>query len=309
MSQEFRLPEIPCTRCIITTDVTNLSDLKAGDHISILGRSSRCHTLGWCAYRHHMIVTEIVDRDCASGMIKVIGYENCGIRHCNCRKGQHIQEKQVRINVKVDKCRLITYEDKTLSSDERVNNARSIAAEEPKYNLICYNCEHFCHDVCTGNSESRQIGRLAEIPYLCCMSSLLLYLIGVSLEVDYLFVKNFDLTWFLTTLAIVTFYCVYLKCRRCRRVLLCEQSRNFCHRCRKFKNIETVLGIIILLVFQVTHVELLNAYKRGFLDPVAIVSVLITIFLIQIATPWLVRHVFCYRCFSRYRSENDVVSA
>lgn len=314
MSQEFHLSEIPCTRCIITTDVTNLSDLKAGDHISILGRSSRCNALKWGVYRHHMIVTETIDRDCTSGMIKVIAYENCGIRHCNCRKGEHIQEKEVTIDVEVDKCRLITYEDETWSSDERVSNARRIAAEEPKYNLIFNNCEHFCHEVCTGINESRQIERLKEISCLCFMSLALWVLIFLSLEASCVLVNNFSPYWYLCTLAIIFCY-VCLKCRerspfrRFSRCLNCPQSRHFCHRCRKFKNIETVLGIIILIVFQVTHVELLNSYKSGFLDPVVIVFVLITIFLIQIAIPWLERHVFCYRCFSRYRYENYVAFA
>ena len=73
-----------------------------------------------------------------------------------------IKEETVEIQIKEgDTVELLVYQ-KSPPGEEIVEKAREIMKEEPRFNLLKYNCEHFASDAVTGHARSDQVKKLAS---------------------------------------------------------------------------------------------------------------------------------------------------
>lgn len=263
-----------CPRCVIKTDVTTLSELKPGDHIS---KRSSLIDKGCCSrflrrpYRHHCIVSDIKDKG-RKGKATVIGYETNDERTCDNFKKVELQEKVIDIDLDVDSYYLISYEDPTLSGTTRVEKARALLEEIEKnsYNVATNNCEHFCYEVCTGNPMSQQIinwiSRIFFIVVYCIVVLIFIFFWIYSPDSFMaIFVPNTVLLFFMCIdfsrhmQYSNTEYMTILECRRCVHYDRCELA--FCVSLFLLMQIilalisifldgslQTVLGIIVFFV-------------------------------------------------------------
>lgn len=266
-----------CTRCIKKLTVTDLSQLKAGDHISILGRISRCKK--WSPYMHHAIVSETGTLSGSSGKFKVIGFQDCehelcpyllkNCGNCRCRKGLRVQEEEIDVNLDLSPVKIILYKgtDRTKESYyERVETAKNLLKSNPEYNVYVFNCEHFCHVVCAGVPDSRQIKHLFSVSTFVCITVFqwlcffLLFVLlpiaselgmGYELGVGAVFMLMF---WAYKT---ISYGCLVMLCLKRSSFRSVNKEVNLvnyrCTTCMVYTIIEMIISGIILLFYPLVN--------------------------------------------------------
>lgn len=273
-----------CTQCVQIERITDVSQLRVGDHISAHGQFShcKCRKFCWCVYKHHMIVSGIEEE---LKVISVIGFEECNTEQemLNCRKGLRLLEKQIDIDLVENHCNRILYRGVTDDMVRmRVDTARQYLQDgnQVPYNLLCYNCEHFCYDVCAKQSVSGQID---------CYKTLFWHILNV---IDFFcalfaftFLKNRASTTILTFLYCVTVLVPFTVYKFLKKIKI------KCKHCKGHVIKELLLGGFVLLSSGILCEKITHYYSN---DPVEIIvwcSIFscVTVIIVTVVVPWITK--------------------
>lgn len=313
MPTDSEVPKLPCVKCIAERKVENISDLKPGDHIIMAGKNSRCNCFGrlFSTYQHHSIVAEIISEssDRKSGEIRIIGFEDCDHQcACNCKSGVKLREKKKKIHVNFDKVRKIIYNDKTQTATDRLNYARKLNKNKWKnrYNMIFFNCEHFCHTVCAGRKRSRQVERLFR--WTCILPRMVLTSFSIFIRiVEVLFLSTETLISSKTVdtlsislvviLAYILFYilrCSGIRIRPNFPYLHKLDAAEVCNKCRKLDIIMSVYKTIVIISFQIFQKKIndnITTIDKTYELAVPIVVSAVCLTVCELSVPWISQKV------------------
>lgn len=244
------------------TDVDKMKTiLTKGDHISMRGRL-KC--LGKF-YRHHAIVLNIDGED-----IRVIEFDyaqcDCSIRRCWCKPDKFKIEENTYPLQNLRDVRKLKYHfpDKTSLSDPEkiIEEAKSIKRKDPKYNVLKYNCEHFCHLACTGVKSSEQAQQCASAGPIIVKWLLRICFLG-ALTADDILWKESKCRIFIPLLVIIINSLLYviveynLKHKFCVCSCFCIFHKKFCDQCRSDRKTKAKVGFVLLIVCQVSGLGLI----------------------------------------------------
>lgn len=249
--------------------IKNVEELHIGDHISFNRR--RCFL--WCGplYKHHAIVLNITDseRNTANKDVELIEFDaqqcNCSSGRCNCssskltiiEKKYTCQDQTEWYNGKLQK--LIYHFSGNVSLPDAemiIQNARSIEHDNPSYSLFKYNCEHFCHEACTGVKYSEQTQRVSSCLTFLVKGLVRLCFLG-SLLLDDILWKETTCRITVPALIIAVNCILYVILNYNFKHIFVDFSvsrkfiyKKFCSQCKCNRKIETGLGFILLPIGQ-----------------------------------------------------------
>lgn len=256
--------------CHVTEEkINNVEQLRRGDHISI----DRTRRILFCGplYKHHAIVLNVTDNEENPNRkdVKLIEFDaqqcNCSSSKCSCclnrltiiEKNYTPQEQSERFNGKLQRLNYHFSENVSLPDAETIiQNASSIAQTNPQYSLCTYNCEHFCHEACTGVDYSEQTQRVTSCLTFPFKVLVRLCFLGLFTLDDILWKETkCRITVPALTIAIVCFlYLImnynfkhkFVNCSVCKPVI----DKKFCDQCKWNRKLQTALGLILLPIGQ-----------------------------------------------------------
>lgn len=305
---------VACSRCYKFESVLTISDLQPGDHISRCGRKSHLNWRQFCfgLYRHHSIVSEIIEDNGTSGIVKVIGFDTCEHgclgaerqlgsnvkEECpfSCIKDLLLQEKEIELDLSDNVCKRIIYEDVTALGKAKVEFARRLIRSYP-YNICLYNCEHFCHYVCTKAARSRHAERAQKILTTCVLSVfywIMLFLWPFLLTVYWEREGDFEnriyqLLFRYSPLVMFSTYKFAKYSERVRKWITCFiQYEKPCMRCRRIAHMEIIIGCLLLMLGNTIHDRIATGEKHLGSLVLAVTVVAIMTYMV----PWIIRKYF-----------------